>query len=473
MTEPRDAVVIGAGPAGMAAATLLARHGAAVVLLDEQAGPGGQIYRGIEVASPHIRAVMGPDYARGASLAGALRASEAEYHPQSTVWQVTPEREIWFTRAGTSGWISAAVVIVAVGAMERPVPVPGWTLPGVMTAGGVQALLKTAALRPAPGEFVLAGAGPLLWLVATQCLAAGSRPAAVLDTNTGAAQLASLRHLPRGLRGAGWRYLAKGLAAMAAVQRAGVPIYRAAHDLTIEAADGAAGGGADRAACAIRFAAGGSQHRIATRLVALHEGVIPAQQMTRAIGCEHEWDAAARCFRPVTDAWGRSSVPGVLVAGDAAGIGGARAAEHAGRLAALAALHRLGRLDAAARDRLAAPERHALASHRALRPFLDALYAPPAAMLTPADAVTVCRCEEVTAGAIRAAVRQGCLGPNQAKAFLRAGMGPCQGRMCGPVVSEIIAAERGVSVAETGFLRIRPPIKPITLGELAGVEPEG
>jgi NADPH-dependent 2,4-dienoyl-CoA reductase/sulfur reductase-like enzyme len=175
----------------------------------------------------------------------------------------------------------------------------------------------------------------------------------------------------------------------------------------------------------------------------------------------------------VADAWGRSSVPGVLVAGDAAGIGGARAAEHAGRLAALAALHRLGRLDAAARDRLAAPERQALASHRALRPFLDALYAPPAAILTPADAVAVCRCEEVTAGAIRAAVRQGCLGPNQAKAFLRAGMGPCQGRMCGPVVSEIIAAERGVSVAETGFLRIRPPIKPITLGELAGVEPEG
>ncbi|HEX4262004.1 MAG TPA: (2Fe-2S)-binding protein [Acetobacteraceae bacterium] len=462
-TEARDAIVIGAGPAGMAAATLLARHGASVLLLDEQATPGGQIYRGIELASPRLRDVLGPDYRHGAGLTAALRDSGAEFCPQSTVWQVTPEREIWFTRADTSGRISASVVIVAVGAMERPVPVPGWTLPGVMMAGGVQALLKTAALRPAPGEFVLAGAGPLLWLVAAQCLAAGSRPAAVLDTNTGAAQLAALRLLPRGLRGAGWRYLAKGLTAMAAVQRAGVPIHRAAHDLTIEAADGTA--------CAIRFAAGGSQHRIATRLVALHEGVIPAQQMTRAIGCEHEWDAAARCFRPTADASGWTSVPGVLVAGDAAGIGGARAAEHAGRLAALAALHRLGRLDAAARDRLAAPERQALASHRALRPFLDALYAPPAAILTPADDVAVCRCEEVTAGAIRAAVRQGCLGPNQAKAFLRAGMGPCQGRMCGPVVSEIIAAERGVSVAETGFLRIRPPIKPITLGELAALEP--
>ena len=160
---------------------------------------------------------------------------------------MTPEREVWFTRAGASGRIAAGAVIVAVGAMERPVPVPGWTLPGVMTAGAVQALLKTASLRPRPG-LVLAGAGPLLWLVAQQCLAAGSRPAAILDTNTGAAQLAALRYLPRGLRGAGWRTLAKGLSAMAAAQRAGVPIFRAATDLRIEAAEGAA--------CAISFAPG-------------------------------------------------------------------------------------------------------------------------------------------------------------------------------------------------------------------------
>ncbi len=112
-----------------------------------------------------------------------------------------------------------------------------------------------------------------------------------------------------------------------------------------------------------------------------------------------------------------------------------------------------------------------MAAHLAFRPFLDALYAPPRAVLAPADAVIVCRCEEVSAGAIRAAVREGCLGPNQAKAFLRAGMGPCQGRMCGPVVAEIIAAERHATPDEVGYFRVRPPLKPITLGELAALDP--
>lgn len=83
----------------------------------------------------------------------------------------------------------------------------------------------------------------------------------------------------------------------------------------------------------------------------------------------------------------------------------------------------------------------------------------------------VCRCEEITAGAIRDVVKQGCLGPNQAKSFLRAGMGPCQGRMCGPVVSALIAQTRGCGMEEVGYYRIRPPLKPITLGELAALEP--
>jgi len=97
------------------------------------------------------------------------------------------------------------------------------------------------------------------------------------------------------------------------------------------------------------------------------------------------------------------------------------------------------------------------------------MYTPRAEILRPADEVIVCRCEEVTAGQIRAVVAHGCQGPNQAKSFLRAGMGPCQGRLCGPVVSAVIAGERGVSVAEIGYYRIRPPLKPITVGELAAL----
>ena len=106
----------------------------------------------------------------------------------------------------------------------------------------------------------------------------------------------------------------------------------------------------------------------------------------------------------------------------------------------------------------------------ALRPFLDALYAPREEILRPADDVIVCRCEEVTAGQIRDAARQGAQGPNQAKSFLRTGMGPCQGRICGPVVTEILAGTLGRDPNAIGYYRIRPPLKPITIGELAALD---
>ena len=147
----------------------------------------------------------------------------------------------------------------------------------------------------------------------------------------------------------------------------------------------------------------------------------------------------------------------VAIAGDAAGIAGAGGGgARRGGSAALDAAHLLGRIDEAERDRRAAPLRAALARERAIRPFLDALYRPADPVLCPADDVIVCRCEEVTAGQIRRAVRLGAQGPNQVKAFIRCGMGPCQGRLCGPVASAVIARARGVPIAEVGDL---PPAR--------------
>jgi bacterioferritin-associated ferredoxin len=182
----------------------------------------------------------------------------------------------------------------------------------------------------------------------------------------------------------------------------------------------------------------------------------------------HAWDEAQLCWRPVVDEWGRTELLNVAIAGDAAGIAGAGAAALTGRLAALDAAHLIGRIDTAERGRRAAPIRAILARERAIRPFLDALYRPADGVLDPPDEVTVCRCEEVTAGQIRRAVRLGAPGPNQVKAFVRCGMGPCQGRLCGPVASTVIARARGLPVAEIGAFRPRAPYKPITVGALAG-----
>jgi NADPH-dependent 2,4-dienoyl-CoA reductase/sulfur reductase-like enzyme len=190
-----------------------------------------------------------------------------------------------------------------------------------------------------------------------------------------------------------------------------------------------------------------------------------------ALQLRHEWDEEQLCWRPSLDDWGRTSLPDIAVAGDGGGIYGAEAAALSGRLAALDAASQLGHIGETERDRRAAPIRAALDRERALRPFLDRLYRPARSVLVPAeDEVIACRCEEVSVGQIRRAARLGASGPNQLKAFTRCGMGPCQGRICGPVVSAVIADTLGKSMAEIGTYRPRAPFKPITVGALADLD---
>jgi len=188
----------------------------------------------------------------------------------------------------------------------------------------------------------------------------------------------------------------------------------------------------------------------------------------------HEWDEVQLCWRPALDAWGQTSLPNIAVAGDGGGIAGAEAAVLTGRLAALDAALWLGHIGEAERDRRAQPIRAALDRERALRPFLDRLFRPARPVMVPVeDDVVACRCEEVSVGQIRRAARLGAAGPNQLKAFTRCGMGPCQGRICGPVVAAIIADVHGKPISEIGTYRPRAPFKPITVGALADLEIPG
>ncbi len=449
-----DIAVIGAGPAGLAAATTAAKLGFSTVLLDEQPAPGGQIYRGVETAGADRARILGPDYARGRELAKAFRASGATYMDGALVWNISTDLMLDVSRAGASTQIAAGSLIVATGAVERPWPLPGWTLPGVTTIGALQILLKSSGV--VQEDAVLAGSGPLLWLMAAQMVDADVPPRAVVETTPRANYRAALRHLPGALRGRG--YLTKGLAMIRKVRRAGVKVHTGAEDLAVEGKD---------AAAALRFTVKGRAHRIETGSIGLHQGVVPNQQITRLLRCDHAWDASQMCFRPVLDTDGLSSVAGIYVAGDGAGIGGAKSAVLRGEAAALAIAARSGRGDAARSGAV----RAALSRDAAVRPFLEALYAPAPHVTRPADDTIVCRCEEVTAGAIREAVDLGAPGPNQVKSFLRAGMGPCQGRVCGLAVSAIIAERRGESPEQTGYYRIRPPLKPIPLSELASFTP--
>ncbi len=442
-----DLAIIGAGPAGMAAAVEARALGLSVLVVDEQPAPGGQVFRAVEAA--HGDAVLGAEYSAGLGLVESFRRSGATFRPGTTLWHLDPDAgELSLTPGGPA---QARRVLLATGAQERPVPIAGWTLPGVMGMGAAQIMLKTAGAVPA-GRVVLAGQGPLLWLLAVQLKRAGAAPVLVLETT------------PKGRLGAAFR--AGGWFRGRALLLKGLGLLREARGLAVvRAVTGLRAEGAGRVQ---RVAWDGGSAACDTLL--LHEGVVPATQVPLALGLEHAWDAAQQCWRPVVDDYGAASHDRVAVAGDGAGIGGWQAAVAAGQLAALDAAHRLGRLTAAGLAQRAAPVRRMHAEALALRPFLDALYAPSAAVLAPVDdQVMVCRCEEVTAGQVRAAARLGAQGPNQAKTFLRTGMGACQGRMCGATVARLIAEIRGVAPETVAPLRPRAPYKPLTVGQLAGL----
>ncbi len=443
--------IVGAGPAGIAAALEAAACGARVALFDQQPRPGGQIYRDVERGETSL---LGEDYASGKDLVAKLRRAEVHYFPSSRVWHLETG-SLGVLTDGVTREYAAERVLIATGAQERPMPIPGWQLPGVMGAGAAQVLLKSATLVPSSPP-LLAGCGPLLWLLAWQYLRAGVEIGAIVDTAPRGNRWPALAKLPRALAAAD--YLVKGLGLIGAVKRARVPCYRHA---TALAAHG------ESRLQALEFDCAGRRHRLGSELLLLHHGVIPVVNIADAAGCRIGWSETQQCWRVEVDAWGQTSVPGIFAAGDGAAIGGARVAQLSGSLAGLQIAFQLGLIDQSRRNRLARPLFRARARHLAVRPFLDAYYRLGDANLLPPDETLVCRCEEVSAGEIRAVAARGCSGPNQAKAFTRCGMGPCQGRLCGATVEQLFARERGVGVDAIGRYRARPPLQPITLGQLA------
>ncbi len=449
-----DLIIIGAGPAGMSAARAAAHGGLQVLLLDEQERPGGQIYRNVG-QNRSSQKWLGKDYASGSRLVDGLVHPGVTTQFGATVWRLECGPRVVWSQNGVSHITAAPHVLLAGGAQERPVPFPGWTLPGVMTAGAAQILMKTAGMLPR--DSVLAGSGPLLYLVAAQMIDAGCPPKALVETQTPRMMLGALPYLFKSAFAAGT--LLKGLGLIRKVRAAGVRHYAAASGF--EATTGAGG--------MIRFSfrSGGRHETLDCALLLTHQGVIPSSHMSRAAGIKHEWNAAQVAFQPIHDIWGATDQPGLHVAGDGAGIGGAEAAAASGELAALNILHVTGCISADTPNQRAANNRATLFRARAIRPFLDAAYQPPSEILSPPDDTVICHCEEVTAGAIRQGMSEGAQGHRQIKTSLRIGMGACQGRMCDATVRGVLSAGKASRMGRIDPPRARSPLKPIALGELA------
>ncbi|NKB61656.1 MAG: FAD-dependent oxidoreductase [Gammaproteobacteria bacterium] len=453
-----DVVVIGAGPAGMSVAISLAEYDLSVAVFDECPQPGGQIYRNIGTTPSKLVRLLGRDYSAGkkivSTFTNAVDRGDIEYHSQSKVWYINGGNQLGVLKSGSSYQLHAAKVVIATGCQERPMPIPGWTLPGVMGAGAAQIMLKSASMSPK--STVLAGSGPLLWLLAYQYCRAGVKVEAMIDTTASSAWWLKALYLARAL--VAGEYLFKGLYMMIYVRLSGVRIYRSSRDLKAFG---------ENKFESISFQSEGEEHHIQADTLLLHQGVILGLHIVEAAGCRIQWDKGNQCWVPAVDQWGKSSQNQISIVGDVSGIGGAKSARLSGKIVGLRLARELRKISSVELGRLSLPSRLSRWRHKMVRPFLNLNFRVTESYLNPADDVIVCRCEEVTAGTIRQVTRQGCMGPNQAKSFTRCGMGPCQGRMCSNTVEQIMAHELDRSVANVGRYRARPPVRPITLGELA------
>lgn len=437
----------------MRAAAALVEAGHRPMVIDEAARSGGQVYRRPPVAvSRSAKALYGFEAARATTIHADFDAiaDRIEYFPETLVWSAE-DRTLHLLRGGKTWKLDWSHLVLATGAMDRIIPVEGWTLPGAYTLGAAQIALKAQALGIGR-TVVFFGTGPLLYLVAYQYAKAGLAVRAVLDV---APRSQAIRALPGLLRGG--RTFLKGLYYIAWLRAHGVPILSGITPLEIEA-------GADQAAVAslrVRTESG-RERRFVCDGVGFGYGLKSETQLADLLGLDFSYDKDRRQWLPDEDEDGRASVPGIYLAGDGAGIMGAEAAELTGRRAALAIRFDLGETDLygeierlSARLSASMPFRHAL-DHIAFA-FPDMMAG------SVADDVMVCRCEGLTAGAIRSAAREtGEADINRIKAFTRLGMGRCQGRVCGTTAAAILAGTVA-SVAPLGRVRGQAPIKPVPM----------
>ncbi|MFM0737407.1 NAD(P)/FAD-dependent oxidoreductase [Paraburkholderia xenovorans] len=460
MSDERRVVIVGAGPAGVRAAETLVAAGLKPVVLDENARWGGQIYRQPPTNGTFQRSKK-TLYGFEARKADALHTTMAallphlDYCPDTLAWACEPGR-LDALHAGREISVPFSHLIIASGATDRVLPVPGWTLPGVYTLGAAQVALKSQGC--AIGQrVVLAGTGPLLYLVAYQYVKAGAHVLAVLDTSPLSQQIAAT---PKLLSQPST--FAKGVYYVAWLKTHGVRIERDVDLLGIHGT---------RGVNAIEWRRSGANSNspaetLACDAVGLSFGLKPETQLADLAGCRFRFDAHNRCWLPELDAAGRSSVRGIYLAGDGAGIAGADAAELAGRRTALALLDDLGIAHPRGpgmRD-TASLERD-LKRIAVFRQGIEAAFAPPANCASQwPDGMTVCRCEEIDAGTLRRCIRNGEASEiNRLKALTRVGMGRCQGRMCGEAALALLSEETGRPLAAVGRLRSQPPVKPIPL----------
>jgi NADPH-dependent 2,4-dienoyl-CoA reductase/sulfur reductase-like enzyme len=447
----------------LSAALEAAQAGTEVVLIDEYSTLGGQFYKQVP-DSFRLKKLKaeGEQYVEGVELIERVRNSKIEFLPDTLVWSIFPDRTLGLYRDGRTEEIRAQKLILAPGAQEVPVPFPGWTLPGVMMGGAAQALLVRQRVLPGR-RAVLAGVGPLQLKVASQLLHAGATVVEILEASDNPPV-----SMENALRSMGhWGKMREGMRYWMAIKKARIP-FRHSHvpvrALGKEQVEAVVVAKVDAEWRVVP----GTERTLEADTLCLSYGFLPSLQLTRNLGCRLEFQPRGGGWVTWHDADQQTSVEGVYIAGEVGGIGGADVALEEGLIAGLAAIRALGKAgtnghvkkERDARKRLGHAKKFAELAGKMMQ-------LKPALLDLITDDTIICRCESVTASRILAAIgAENDYTLRGVKIQTRAGMGPCQGRMCGSVISRLIARKQGKPLDSIHMDTARFPIKPIPLRAL-------
>jgi pyruvate/2-oxoglutarate dehydrogenase complex dihydrolipoamide dehydrogenase (E3) component/bacterioferritin-associated ferredoxin len=454
--EVVDLLILGGGAAGLSAAIAARRCGLDVLVVEERSALGGQYYK---QPAPGLDApALDAQQAEGGALAAAAEASGARILRGAELWGAFDLDRLAIFDGTRTRLVAPRAVIVAAGAYERPHVVPGWTLPGVMTTGAAQTLWRSH--RVLPGRRILvAGNGPLNMQVACELAEGGAEVVGVAEA---APHPWKRPRAAMAMAAVDPALAVKGVRYLAALARRRVPLLYG----SVLSAVARTESGALRAT--LRDARG--EATFEADAILLGYGFLPSHETLRALGAECRFDEARGQFVPVRDGDTMTTVPGLYAVGDCAGLGGAPAAREEGVIAAIAAARRLGRDVPPAMATEAEEARRRLPTHRRFQAALWQVFAAPRAGLLLADPTTVvCRCEEVTKGEIDAALADGAPALGELKRRTRCGMGRCQGRYCGQLLAEHLAATQGRHLDNFALFAPRAPVKPIAIADIVAL----
>jgi len=449
--------VIGDGPAGLRAAVSAAQRGVEVTVIGENPLHGGQIFRQLTPplqAPGHIMELL--DRRILADLQDDLSKVNIQFLNKSIVWGIFDDKMIAFDQNQRS-LIKARKIIIAEGAYEAPIAFPGWTLPGVMTVGGLQILLKSQGMIPT-GKIVVAGTGPLLLYTASQLVEKGADVLAVLEASS----------LSQWMRWSTkmWRMpgiMGKGIKYMHTLRKHRVPVHYSTVPLAAngsEELEEVVFARADKQ----WFPKPGTERRMEADILCLNFGFIPSTQFTHIAGCEHICDPTMRSWIPKFNSHYETSVEGIFVAGDCTGIGGVKKAVLEGEFVGLEVARQMERLPAAEAEGRLSKLRKKIRAYRWYQQFLRNIYAfRPGLIDLLTDETIICRCEEIPYKEISRLIGNGSHRLEKIKLLSRTGMGRCQGRFCYPTLLGIFSGILSEDEACSQDFTSRVPAKPLPL----------